>query len=114
MNAEDAIVAHLAASLPVAVFREVPRDRPDSFVTVERTGGALNELVRDSALLAVQAWAATPKAARELAYQCRDALTCAVERDSVFSVSVTSLYNDADTDSGSPRYQLVCTVENQE
>ncbi len=51
--------------LPEA-FGEVPRDRPDQFVSVERTGGP-RDLHRDVPTLAVQAWAKSAGEASALA-----------------------------------------------
>lgn len=50
---------------PVA-FRSAPRERPDEFVTVQRTGGVRRTLVSDEAQLTIDTWSQTPEGAHDL------------------------------------------------
>ena len=107
MNVEQTIIRALAAK-GYSAYADVPNPMPDSFVTVERTGGGDRDKV-DRPMLAVQAWAQGRKAAAELA----DAVRCDLESlcgsDGLGAVRVTSIYNWPDMESRRARYQL--TVE---
>lgn len=112
MNAEDAVVAHLCSSLSCEVFREVPTDadRPDEFVTVERTGGEM-DWFSDSVTFAAQAWAASRCKAKKLAYAVSNAVLDATDAiDGCFAASVSSLSNFTDPVGGTPRYQVVFEI----
>lgn len=105
------VVAALVAWLPgvsgAPAFAEVPRERPEKFVTVERTGGGFSVGI-DRPALAVQAWASSNAEAAELALAIRDALAlrCAREVPQVCRCSVEGLYSFPDPDSRMSRYQL--------
>lgn len=108
MGAEDAFHAMLAASLPCAVLREVPPDRPGEFAVVERTGGADDGLC-DSAAFSVYLWAPTRRAAMELARAAASAVNGAADAVAgCFGATVASVHSSPDLDSGTPRYQVVC------
>ncbi len=62
-------LADLGFAVPVSV--QIPNPRPESFVTVPRVGGPRRNLVVDSATVSVDAWAARPKQAHDLAQVAR-------------------------------------------
>ena len=72
---EATLVAYLYETLGVEAFAEVPKDYPDRFVTVERTGGS-SEIhgAIDRPVVAVQSWAGSAFEAEELARQVDEAL----------------------------------------
>lgn len=106
MNAEAWLVSHLSERLGVPAYAEVPGDRPERFVTVERTGGS-SEPFRDLPTVAVQCWAQTRYEASEMARRSRDACLDYMDEPGVSRVEVTSMYDFPDPDSRQPRYQLV-------
>lgn len=112
MDAERLVVDHLNASgIGAAAYYDVPSERPESFVVVERTGGARGELVVDVPRLDVQCWASTRRAAALLADGATRALLALPDvADGCFGASITSRYRDADIDSGTPRYHVVCEL----
>ena len=65
----EAFVSHLL-TLGYDAYANVPADPPTEFVTVERTGGSVTDLV-DHPSIAVQCWAATDEAAERLANSVR-------------------------------------------
>ena len=75
---EATLIGYLRNELGVHVSASVPRDRPQRFVTVERTGGALDQF-RDLPMFAVQAWgvsaagAASPAGGGRKARRLREA-----------------------------------------
>ena len=96
-----------------AASTQPPADAPESpseFVTVERTGGGVSDMV-DHPMVAIQAWAASEARAEEMANDIRlVALTCAPPRG-VFRMGVNSgPYPYWDEDTRCPRYQVVLDV----
>ena len=106
---EATLIGYLRNELGVHVSASVPRDRPQRFVTVERTGGALDQF-RDLPMFAVQAWGVSAADAASLADDVRKALPGLIEVDEVARVNVGSTYNFPDPDSGQARYQTVCDL----
>lgn len=85
----------------------VPASPPGEFVTVERTGGAVEHMV-DHPMLALQAWAGTEARAEELANGLRDAVLFGGRPRGVHSMRVSQgPYRFYDEDTRRPRYQLV-------
>lgn len=64
--AEDALVSYLRSTQEAAVGVDVPAERPERFIRVERTGGAPN-LVHDVVKLTFHCWAETREATAILA-----------------------------------------------
>lgn len=96
----------LGAALGVPCSTTVPRERPDSFVTVERTGGPYGP-GRDNPYLAVQTWARTETEAYTLALMAREWLTwCWEAIPEVCSVSVEGTLRFPDPDNRFERYQI--------
>lgn len=97
----------LDASLrPVKAFVQVPASRPEKFVTIERTGGKIDAF-SDSPTFAVQAWAPTKAEAADLAKQAAAAIDSWPKTEpSVADATVESMYDFADPDSQSQRFQL--------
>lgn len=104
---EATAIAYLTRALGVPAYAEVPRNRPDRFVTVERTGGGTERGI-DWPTLAVQSWAPSRHEASALA-RCVDEAMLAMpdEVPSVPSCESQSIYNFPDPDSGGSRYQGV-------
>ena len=84
-----------------------PHD-PSEFVTVERTGGGVSDMV-DRPLMAVQAWASTEARAEEIALAVRDAALMGATRPrGVHSLRVEAgPYPFFDENTLMPRYQVV-------
>ena len=82
------------------------------FVTVERTGGNVADLI-DHPTVAIQTWAATPTRAEEMALSIRNALLTTSRPDGVANITVDGLYPFWDESTRLPRYQLVldCTAQ---
>ena len=78
----------------------------DEFVTVERTGGYVEDLV-DKPSISIQAWAATEPRAEEMANAIRLLLATGDLPAGVYRASVNSgPYRFYDEDTRLPRYQL--------
>lgn len=103
---EADVIARLKSVLMVPVSASVPKNRPDRFVTVERTGGPLDAF-RDLPQFAVQAWGKSVVDASSLADEVRQALPDLINLPNVADVTIGSTYNYPDPDSGQARYQTV-------
>lgn len=108
----ERVVAWLAA-LGYTASTRPPSDAPESpteFVTVERTGGSVVDMV-DHPMVAIQTWATTDTRAEEMANDIRvAALTGALPRG-VSRIGVNSgPYPYWDEDTRCPRYQVVLDV----
>lgn len=89
-----------------------PPKTGDSFITVERTGGAVIDLV-DHPTFAVQAWAKTEVDAESACIAIRNALAVGDVPDGFYRVEPDSMYPWYDDSTRLPRYQLVinCTTQ---
>lgn len=101
----EAFVSHLLA-LGHDAYANVPADPPTEFVTVERTGGSVTDLV-DHPSLAIQCWAATDEAAERLANAVRAQILTGARPPGVTRVDVNSgPYRFYDEYTRCPRYQM--------
>lgn len=91
---------------PLRAFAQVPDSRPEKFVTVERTGGKIDAF-SDSPTFAVQAWAQTKAEAADLAEKVAAVIDSWPQTNpAVADATVESMYDFADPDSRSQRFQL--------
>lgn len=91
-------------------YVRVPKDRPQRFVTVEREGGGVADMV-DYPTIAIQTWAQTQAEAEEDACAIRMIALVGERPKGVHSMSVNAgPYKFFDEDSMQPRYQLVLDV----
>ena len=83
-----------------------------SFFTVERTGGAVVDLV-DHPEFAIQAWAEKDTDAEAMCLDVREYLVQGDVPNGFYKVSAESMYPFWDEDTRLPRYQLVvnCTTQ---
>ena len=106
---EVTILNHLKSALSVPVYMEIPKDQPESFVVLEKTGsGKRNRLC--SATFVVQSYAPTMYGAASLNEAVKAAMESAVELDEVTSSALNSDYNYTDTASKTYRYQAVFDI----
>lgn len=89
-----------------------PPKTGDSFIIVERTGGAVIDLV-DHPTFAIQAWAKTEVDAESACIAIRNALAVGDVPDGFYRVEPDSMYPWYDDSTRLPRYQLVinCTTQ---
>lgn len=110
VNIESLLVEHLNGSgLDCEAFMDVPHPRPETFVTVERTGGG-HDAFRDMPQVVVQSWARSRWEASELANDVADALWQARFHPRIARVTVGSINNFPDPDSGHARYQIFVSM----
>lgn len=106
---EEALLDWLT-DMGYAAFVRVPKNRPDRFVTVERTGGNVADMV-DHPTVAIQTWATTQAVAEEDACAIRMVALMGQLPEGVHSMRVNSgPYKFYDEDSDMPRYQTLFDV----
>lgn len=103
MTIEQLIVSHLSEELSVPVYGEVPHDAPESFCTVERTGGGVNDRLR-TAMITIDMYAASMVDVQDLNEDVLEAMDSLVTHDMVASCRLNSNYNDTDTQTKEYRY----------
>lgn len=104
----EEFVAWLAANSYSA--STYPPDDGTEFVTVERTGGGIADMV-DRPSMAVQTWAQTEPRAEEMANEIRLLLACGDYPEGVHHVALNSgPYRFYDEDTMLPRYQMALDV----
>ena len=93
-------------------YVRVPKARPQPFLTVERTGGNVADMV-DHPTFAVQAWADTEPEAEEMLLEIRELLVTGDVPSGFYRVEAESYYPWFDDSTRLPRYQLVlnCTTQ---
>lgn len=107
MDVEAAVIAYLTENLDCTAYAEVPSERPERFVTVERTGGgSIFHGGVDRPTVAVQSWETSRAKASALAVEV-DALMARIADsvENVMGCELNSLTNFPDPDSEQSRYQ---------
>lgn len=104
------IVEYLGNSLQCSVRLQAPKNPPPTLVTVEQTGGSMDNPVQRELNIDCDCWAQTPAEARELAGRVRQALAFTPEHLlNIFHSEITAEYpNDLD---GRPRWTVSCTLQ---
>ncbi len=103
---ETIILEYLSEKLDVPVYMEEPDDRPDTYVTIEKTGSSRTNLI-NHATLAIQSYAATMHEAAQLNETVKEVLDASIELSSVSRAELNSDYNYTDTSTKRYRYQAV-------
>lgn len=109
VDIERAVAKHLLDATGIKTVLEVPKTRPDEFISVEMTGGSGDRFIR-RAVVAVQSWAKARQRASEIARIVESKIPdLADDEENVFSAVATGSYRWPDPDSRQERYQT--TVE---
>ena len=108
MDVEALLIAWLNAHASVPVFGDVPaqEDKPESFLTVERTGGPPGKDGIDRAMVAVQCWAPSNASAARLACEVAALAESLEDEPGVAGCSVNSVHKHP-SEKKEPRYQAV-------
>lgn len=118
-NTELVVIAWLNSLAEVTdtwpVSGDLPKSRPDSFVTVDRTGGPREAMVLDAAVILIEVYHKTSRAtASNMANYIADQVpTLPVFAESVTGAKVNSLVNLDDIIGEYSRYQLYLDVYNR-
>ncbi|WRS29610.1 hypothetical protein U6G28_08790 [Actinomycetaceae bacterium MB13-C1-2] len=99
---------HLVAA-GLEAFATVRKERPPRFITVERTGGAIDTF-RDLPNLAIQVWGQSVAECEDLSNLLRRELPHLTEISEIARVSIGSTYNWPDPDTKQARWQTVISL----
>lgn len=93
------------------VYLDVPDDRPETFITIERTGGGMSSATIDRPMVAIQCWAGRRSEASKRVHEVDKLMQELPDHHRrVSMVTRNALYNYPDPDSHSPRYQAVFDI----
>ena len=107
---EITLYDYLRQALDVPVFTEIPADKPERYVTMEKTGSSLENHIY-SATFAIQSYAGSLLGAAELNESVKGAMLMApVSVSDIISVSLNSDYNYTDPGTAQYRYQGVFDI----
>lgn len=109
MNIEFLMIDYLNNNLTVPAFGEVPKNKPQSFVVIEKTGGGERDRIR-SATLAIQSYAPTMAEATRLNETVIEVMRGAIGLPEICACRLKSDYNFTDTAQKQYRYQAVYNV----
>lgn len=111
---ETVILTALNNALSVPAYMEVPEEKPDSYVVIEKTGSQKVNRV-DSATFAVQSIAGTLYEAASLNEDVKAVLDGLPDTTSeVFAAELNSDYNFTNTETKERRYQAVYNITYKE
>ena len=104
MSIEQAVIDYLAVRLDtIPVSGSVPHPMPDVFVTVERTGGSVTDLIPE-AQLHVNSWSTTRANAEALNELVTAAMLASPSEPDISRCTLVSSYNNPDLETHKPRY----------
>lgn len=113
-DVESVVVAWLTSIVDVAypVSGDIPDPRPDSFITVDRTGGPREAMVLDRAEILIEVYHKTSRVeARNTAQDIADKLReLEAYSDNLTRARVNSVVNLPDLIGEYQRYQVYCDV----
>lgn len=103
---EQIIRDYLLTKLTVPVYLELPANKPETYVVIEKTGSGLTNHIK-RATFALQSYATSMYEAASLNEQVKVAMDGAVELDEIARSHLESDYNYTDTQTKQYRYQAV-------
>lgn len=110
---ETLLLERLSAT-DVEVYTEVPKDKPERFISLERTGGPFEDMILDKPIVVILCWAESRLEAKNLALKVDSLVrSMADDIDDVVESSRQSLFNSPDPTSHKPRYQIVANFQIQ-
>lgn len=106
---ESIVRDYLLTALSVPVFIDVPSDPPGSYVVIERTGGGMEEHIRN-AMVAIQSYGETRLQAATLHEQILAEMQDLIELNNVSACTLNAEYDFTDTSTKRYRYQCVFDI----
>ena len=103
---EKIVLDYLNDALNVPVYMEMPENKPDRFVLIEKTGSSRENHI-DFATITIQSYAGSLYYAAALNEDVKQAMDDIIALDTVSSAELNSDYNFTDTETKKYRYQAV-------
>jgi len=94
---------------PIPVYTEIPAERPEKFVTLEKTGGSRMNLL-ETATIAFQCWAGSLYEAADLCRTVKSVMDASIALDDISRAEYVSDYNYTDSARKEYRYQTVYQI----
>lgn len=110
---EIIVMEHLREALALPAYGEVPAEKPERFLVVEKTGGSERDLV-ERAMIAIQSYAPTLAEAAALNADAIGAMRALPGTRGVSAARRNADYNFTDPASKDYRYQAVYEIYYQE
>lgn len=106
---EKTVLDYLNNALSVPVTMEVPKDPPEKFIVLQKTGSSRIDRL-DTATIAAQSYAGSLADAAELNEIVKAAFDSMIELDAISSCKLNSDYNFTDTSMEKYRYQCIYVI----
>ena len=106
---ESTVRDYLLTALSVPIYIDVPSDPPGSYVVIERTGGGMEEHIRN-AMVAIQSYGESKAQAAALHEAILAAMPDLIEQDDISACNLNSEYDFTDTSTKRYRYQCVFDI----
>lgn len=106
---EKVVLNYLSGALPVPVRMEVPKNPPERFVVLEKTGSNETNKI-NQATIAAQSYGKTMLQAAELNEQVKAAFENMLDLPQIGSVKLNSDYNFTNTATEKYRYQALYVI----
>ena len=103
---EKILLDYLEERLDTPVYMEMPEERPEKFVLIEKTGSSQANWI-NYATVALQSYAGSMAEAAVLNEQVKDQMDRAAERPDISRSHLNSDYNYTDMDIKHYRYQAI-------
>ena len=103
---EKIVLDYLNDALNVPVYMEMPENKPDRFVLIEKTGSSRENHI-DFATITIQSYAESLYYAGALDEDVKQAMDDIIALDTVSRAELNSDYNFTDTETKKYRYQAV-------
>lgn len=110
---EEIVRNFLQETLDVPCFLEHEKDMPSEYIMIEKTGGNIDRMLRQSTL-AIQSISTSMYNAAYLSNRVVTAMNLLIEDDNVLKVALNSDYNYTDTTTKKYRYQAVFDITHYE
>lgn len=106
---EQIVRDYLKELVDVPVFIDVPANPGNSYIVLERTGGGMEEHIRN-AMMAIQSYSDSKLGAATLHETVLSIMPALAEQDNISACSINSEYNFTDTSTKKYRYQAVFDI----
>ena len=106
---EEIIIRYLNEVLDVPTYAEMPKDKQENFVLVEKTGSSRNNYI-NSATMVLQSYAKSMNGAAKLNEDVKAAMDDIIIHEQISKSKLNSDYNYTDTERKRYRYQAVYEV----
>lgn len=101
---EKTILDYLNSELEYPIYAEIPKDKPERFYVLEKTGGNTTNFI-DEASIALQSYAPSMYEASVLNEALKDKMELMIQLDTISRVYLNSDYNFTDSATKQYRYQ---------